>query len=74
MMKLIMWRHGMGSEVGKRIQLMRIYSERGRTLSSILPLIGITRATAIKYARHNEIAFVDYKRRKPKVATGDTAV
>jgi len=61
----------MGIEVAKRIELMRIYSERGKTLLSILQLIGIKRATAIKYARNSGISFSDYRRRKPKEIVGD---
>lgn len=56
----------MGVEVLKRIELMRIYSEQGRALSSILHLIGVTRSTAMKYARRDNIYFHDHKRRKAK--------
>ena len=56
----------MGVEVFKRVEWMRIYSEQGRALSSILHLIGLKWATALKYARTHNIYFHDHKRRKLK--------
>ena len=70
-MNSVAWRDGMGIEVQKRIELMRLYSERGKTLLGILPLIGIKKATAMKYARLNDIQFSDHKRRKQKEVISD---
>lgn len=56
----------MGSEVFKRVELMKIYSEQGRALSSILHLIGLKWTSALKYARMHDIYFHDHKRRKLK--------
>jgi hypothetical protein len=50
----------------KRVELMEYYAEQGRTLESILSLIGVKRETAMKYAREHNILFPDHKRRKRK--------
>lgn len=57
----------MRQSTAKIIELMQIYAERGRDLSSILHLIGRSRTTAMKYARQFGIVFPDHKRRTRKV-------
>lgn len=61
----------MASRVNKRADLMRYYADNGRALEGILPLIGVSRATAMKYARKFGIAFPDHKRRYRKSIEGD---
>jgi len=50
----------------KLIELMRYYADQGRTLRSILPLIGKGWKTAMKYARLGGVSFPDHRRRRRK--------
>lgn len=57
----------MVSVMEKRADLMRYYADRDKMLADILPLIGISRQTAMRYARKYGITFADHKRRYRKV-------
>lgn len=45
----------------RRVELLRIYSAKGKTLEETLKLIGVAKRTAQGYAKMFSIPFPDYK-------------
>lgn len=48
----------------KRVELLRHYSAMGKSLDETCKLIGVVRATAMKYCKLFGISFHDYKPRR----------
>jgi hypothetical protein len=47
----------------KRVELMRFYSGKGKTLAETIKFIGIQKRTAQEYAKTFSIPFSDYRPR-----------